>query len=154
MKLEILRNSTDEESTIIQQQLKIIEQLKEKQEDISSQGSYVESVKVLPSLEAVPDYSLTYYRLQREYTVQNLIYGHLSQQYEQLKLNEAKDTPSLQFIDLPRIPNKRTAPLRSLIVIAIVGLGMFFAILFILVRRIFWNEFVKTLTTIIKKPTK
>lgn len=151
LKLELLRFSANDGSSIVQQQKKYIQQLKSEQDSINSYGSSPESGRVLPSLKDVPDYSLTYYRLQREYTVQNLIYEYLTQQYEQLKLKETKDTPSLQFIDLPRIPTKRTAPSRSLIVIAIVGLGMFFVTLFILIRSFFLDDFIKSVDIIIKR---
>lgn len=151
MKLELLRFASNEGESAIEQQKNYIQKLKNEQESINNFGSSPESGSVLPSIKNVPDYSLIYYRLQREYAVQNLIYEYLTQQYEQLKLKEAKDSPSLQFIDTPRVPTKRTAPSRSLIVIAIVGGGMFFVNIFILIRSFFLDHYIESVKTILNR---
>ena len=65
----------------------------------------------------LPELSLEYARLLRDVTVQGAIYELLTQQYEQAKIMELKDTPTIQFLDRAGIPEKRTSPKRAIIVI-------------------------------------
>ncbi|GAI07982.1 unnamed protein product, partial [marine sediment metagenome] len=64
----------------------------------------------------LPEVSLEYARLLRNVKVQEVIYELLTQQYEQAKIMEAKDTPTVQFLDRAGIPEKKTFPKRTLIV--------------------------------------
>lgn len=70
-------------------------------------------------------------RLQREMEVQNTLYTFLVQQFEEAKLREARDTPTLQILDQARTPINRIRPVRTFMVYiaGIIGtfLGIFFA---------------------------
>ncbi|MFV1882894.1 MAG: GNVR domain-containing protein [Balneola sp.] len=135
LKLNLLEFGTSESNSQVVQQRKYIRGLKDELENLRINNS--ESKSVLPALNKTPEYSLTYFRLKREFEVQNYIYEFLTQQYEQLKLKEAKDSPSLQFIDLPQIPTKRSAPTRSIIVVLIIGSGTFITILSVLIISLY-----------------
>ena len=56
-----------------------------------------------PSMVTVPTLVLTYARALRELKVQETLYAMLTSQYEQAKLAEARDTPTVQVLD-PAIP--------------------------------------------------
>lgn len=56
-------------------------------------------------------------RLQREIEIQTQIYISLKQQFEQVKIEEAKNISSLKIIDPPNIPIYHSKPKRKLIVI-------------------------------------
>lgn len=64
----------------------------------------------------LPEVLLEYARLLRNVKIQEAIYELLTQQYEQAKIMEVKDTPTVQFLDRAGIPEKRTFPKRKLIV--------------------------------------
>ena len=64
----------------------------------------------------LPEVSLEYARLLRNVKVQEAIFELLTQQYEQAKIMEAKDTPTVQFLDTAGVPEKRTFPKRTSIV--------------------------------------
>jgi uncharacterized protein involved in exopolysaccharide biosynthesis len=72
----------------------------------------------------LPEVSLEYARLFRDVKVQEAIYELLTQQYEQAKIMELKDTPTVQLLDRATPPEKRSFPHRTKIVIlsAIFGL--------------------------------
>jgi tyrosine-protein kinase Etk/Wzc len=90
----------------------------------------------------LPDVSLEYARLYREVQVQQAVYEVLVQQYEQAKIMELKDTPSIQVLDRASPPEKRSAPKRSrMIVLA----GLFSLMLGIAV--VFVLEWYETLRT-------
>ena len=73
---------------------------------------------VLLAFEDVPDLSLRYARLLREVEIQNQIMQIILPQYEQARMEESKNVPSLQIIDEPQIALNKTKPRRGLIVIA------------------------------------
>jgi uncharacterized protein involved in exopolysaccharide biosynthesis len=65
----------------------------------------------------LPEVSLEYARLYRDVKVQEAIFELLTQQYEQAKIMEVKDTPTVQLLDRASPPEKKTSPRRSRIVI-------------------------------------
>ena len=68
----------------------------------------------------------------REVKIQEAIFEQLSKQYELAKINEAKDSSSVQIIDEAVPPTKKSGPKRSMIVIIatftafIISLGIIF----------------------------
>ncbi len=67
--------------------------------------------------EDIPDAALNYARLFREIMIQEKIQEFIVPLYEQAKIQEAKDTPSLQIIDTAVIPDKKSSPKRAYIVL-------------------------------------
>jgi capsule polysaccharide export protein KpsE/RkpR len=76
-------------------------------------------------LSDLPTASLKYIRLMREVKIQEAIYELLTQQYEQAKIMELKDTPTVQFLDHAGVPEKRSHPRRMLLVMIVFVLGLF-----------------------------
>ncbi|MFX0138554.1 MAG: GumC family protein [Candidatus Hodarchaeota archaeon] len=68
-------------------------------------------------LKKLPEVALEYAGLIRDVKVQEAIYELLIQQYEQAKIMELKDTPTVQILDIAKPPDKKSVPKRSLIVI-------------------------------------
>lgn len=64
----------------------------------------------------IPKLSLQYVRLLRNAKVQQTLYELLTQQYEMAKIQEAKDTPTVQVLDEAKVPEKRIKPQRRQIV--------------------------------------
>lgn len=77
---------------------------------------------------SVPSIGLQYARLMREFKTQELIFEHLTKQYELAKLNEAKDSSTLQILDDAVVPVKKSKPKRSLIVILSVVTAFFVSV--------------------------
>lgn len=67
-------------------------------------------------LSKLPEVSLEYARLYRDVEVQQVIFEVLTQQYEQAKIMELKDTPTVQVLDKASPPEKRSSPKRRQIV--------------------------------------
>jgi tyrosine-protein kinase Etk/Wzc len=65
----------------------------------------------------LPEVSLEYVRVLRNVKVQEAIYELLTQQYEQAKITELKDTPTIQILDRASPPEKKSFPKRAIIVI-------------------------------------
>jgi len=99
-----------------------------------------DSLSVLPSFSESPELLYKYIKLQREVQIQNILYEFLIQQYEQVKLQETRQTPTLQFIDLPQLPTKRISPTRSVLVIALVFIATLFGVIFLIILELYLNR--------------
>ena len=93
-----------------------------------------EQSNLFPSLSNVPDLGIKLVRLKREVEIQNSLFVFLTQQYEEAKIKEAKDTPTVQVLDHPKIPYQKSAPKRLSILLICVFILMFLNILFIINR--------------------
>lgn len=118
-----------------------ITQAENKLNEIKLSGSSADSLRLFPSFQAAPDLFMEFMQLQREREVQTLLYEYLIQQYEQLKIQEAKQTPSLQFIDRPAIPTKRTSPTRSILVIMLCLIGGVAGIGYIITYEVYQDKY-------------
>lgn len=61
---------------------------------------------------------MKYFQLRKELEIQHIIYEFLSQQYEQAKLEEARDTPTIQILDKAKPPYRKHSPKRLFIILA------------------------------------
>ena len=72
---------------------------------------------LFPGFADVPSLQKQYTELRREVEIQNSLLEFLLPQYEGAKIQEAKDTPSIQILDRAVPAEKKTKPKRSKIVI-------------------------------------
>lgn len=75
-----------------------------------------------PAMVTVPDLALQYGRLLRELKVQETLYALLTSQYEQAKITEARDTPTVQVLDPPVPADKQIKP-RPVFYAAVAGVA-------------------------------
>ena len=80
----------------------------------------------IPTVGNVPNIGLEYARRMREVKTQEAIYEQLTKQYELAKINENRDTSTLQILDDAVVPDRKSKPKRSLIVM-LATFGAFFA---------------------------
>lgn len=71
----------------------------------------------LIGLQRLPELSLAYLRWLREVEIQTALYGLLTQMHEQYRIQEVQDTPTIQILDPPVVPQEKTRPHRSVICI-------------------------------------
>jgi tyrosine-protein kinase Etk/Wzc len=74
-------------------------------------------------LTRLPDLSLQYLRLFREVEIQQTLYGLLVQMREQSRIQEVRDTPTVQVLDPPAVPQNKDHPHRSVIVVIATALA-------------------------------
>jgi uncharacterized protein involved in exopolysaccharide biosynthesis len=86
-------------------------------------------------LDRTPNTSLEYLDAMRNLKYQEAVYEILAKQYEMAKLDEAKDFPLIQILDKALIPEKRSAPKRSLIVILATIAAFFIAVILAFIRE-------------------
>lgn len=104
-----------------------------KSDDMADDNDERYDVELLIPLSEAPDLGLKYLRLFREVTLQQKIQEFLLPQYEQAKIQEAKDTPTVQVLDEAIAPIKRSSPKRTIMVLfsAFLSLIMSVSLIFI-----------------------
>ncbi|MBN2543953.1 hypothetical protein JXI42_13930 [bacterium] len=116
IELNILKNtytSTHDEVRKVQTRKKEIEN---KLNEIKSGGEKL-SDEFDFSLNQIPELTMEYMRLTRDMTIQEILYEFLVQQFEQAKIQEAKDTPVINFLSKATPPEKKYRPKRALITV-------------------------------------
>ena len=74
-------------------------------------------------------------KLESEYQLQENILMTLASEYNNNKIKLNKDTPIFSVIDEVSVPNQRSAPKRSLIVLIYMFLGVVLSIFFLLAKE-------------------
>ncbi len=128
---------------ILQDKLKL-SKLKKKLSELkagnsNSNGRLVPEADLFIPFDLVPEVGLEYLRLYREVEVQNTIFEFLIQLYEQAKIEEAKDIPSIQVIDYPAVPIHKAKPKRAIIVIVAGLFSLIISSIFVFTRETLRN---------------
>lgn len=98
-------------------------------------GQGPDSLAIFPLFQQAPELSVMYTRLTRRMEAESLLYQFLTQQYEQAKVQEARDTPTVQVLDRAVVPVRKSKPFRMLIVFASVFLAVTIQACYILVKE-------------------
>jgi uncharacterized protein involved in exopolysaccharide biosynthesis len=93
----------------------------------------------LPSISQLPTLGLTYSELSRKVHVDEAVWEALTKQYESARVQEAKEIPIVRVLDAASLPEHKSAPSRSLIVILGGMLSFFVASIYVLARAA-WED--------------
>jgi uncharacterized protein involved in exopolysaccharide biosynthesis len=104
----------------------------------------LEYLPTMIKFDNFPELGMENARLIRELTIQNTLLELLLPQYETARLEETKNIPTLQIIDAPKVPINKSKPIRSLIVIASIIMGLVVSIIYIFSEH-YSSEFRKQL---------
>ena len=120
IQLEIYKDAFNPEHSKLEQLKKEIEEFKFKLNELQN-GSINESSedKLFLTIADIPALGLTHLRLQRELEIQTELFKFLTMEYEEAKIEEAKDIPTVQVLDVAKVPEKKSKPRRVLLVISI-----------------------------------
>lgn len=114
---EILKTQAEE----LKERLRELMEGKKRPDNPSPKDIFIPTVKI-------PDLALQYARLLRDAKVQETLYQLLTQQYEMARIQEAKDNPTVQVLDMAKVPEKRIKPKRRQIVLLATLTATFFGI--------------------------
>jgi len=136
VRLEVLNNSYNTEHPdvdLLQNEISALtEQLHQMEYAKGSEESNVR--ELFPLFSKMPELETQLRQLMREVEIQNTLFTFLTQQYEEAKINEARDTPTIQVLDVAVKPNIKFKPNRSLLVIAAGFFGLIFGIFIAFIR--------------------
>ena len=91
----------------------------------------IPNIEFSVSFNTLPSLGLENARLIREVELQSTIQEILIPQFEQAKLEETKNIPTLQIIDKPKVALNKTKPKRSLIVIGSTVMSFLMSLIFV-----------------------
>jgi uncharacterized protein involved in exopolysaccharide biosynthesis len=91
-------------------------------------GQAVSSNSIFIPSARLPDLALQYARLLRDAKARDTVYVLLTQQYEMARIQEAKDTPTVQVLDVAVAPDRRSRPKRTFIVLLSTFMAGFFSL--------------------------
>ena len=80
-------------------------------------GEDLKAGQFMPSIRKLPLLGVTYADLYRRMTMQEAIYETLTKQYELAKVQEAKESPPVKILDEPDVPERKSSPHRSIIIL-------------------------------------
>lgn len=92
-----------------------------------------------PSMHTLPGLGSRYAELYREAKIQEAVYAFVTQQFEMAKIQEAKELPIVRVMDAGVASEKRSSPIRSLIVAGSV-FGAFVLACFWVLGRYRWQQ--------------
>jgi capsule polysaccharide export protein KpsE/RkpR len=88
-----------------------------------------------PGLRQLPGLGVEWANLYRNVRIHETVFDLLSEEYETSRIEEAKSIPTIGVIDFPVLPERRTGPHRTLIVLISTFLSFVMTALFLLQRR-------------------
>ena len=135
LKLELLTKVLSPDQAEIKTQVAKIELLKKTLDDIKNSLSESDDF----TLKGAPLKVMNYLRLTREVEIKNKILLYIAPIFEQAKIEEKKDVPSVVTIDNPDLPDLKAKPKR--LIITLLSLIISFAILCI--STIFYQMYFK-----------
>jgi tyrosine-protein kinase Etk/Wzc len=135
VQLKVLRGSaTDQNPDVIRLNAELRALRTELARMESSQGGNAGSVVDLP-VGRLPEAAIDYVRARRELKLQETLLEAMIRQYEAAKLDEAKEGPSLQVVDVAQPPDRKSKPSVTLVALASTLLAFLGATVFVLLRR-------------------
>ena len=88
-------------------------------------------------LSEIPQIDADLRRLTREVDIQSTLFIYLTQQYEDAKIQEAKNTPTIQLLDPAVTPIKKSSPKRLLMVVIMALITFVFSSIYALIKVIY-----------------
>jgi len=117
VKLDILKETlpnSHPEIILVETEIKLLNtELNELNTQLENLDNGENNFTMIPGFSDVPELGLELGRLIRDVEVQNKLYAFLTQQYEEAKIKEAKDTPTVQVLDYAILPQLKYKPSRA-----------------------------------------
>lgn len=104
------------------------------QADLGSETN-TDSSHPYPALRQLPQLGIQWANLYRNVRIHETVFDLLSEEYENARIEEAKSIPTIGVIDFPGVPERRSGPHRTLIVLISIFLSFVMTALFLLARR-------------------
>ena len=135
VQLKVLRTSATEQNPDVQRLNSELRALRgELARMESTQGGAAGSAVDMP-VGRIPEASIDYVRARRELKLQETLLESMVRQFEIAKLDEAKEGPALQQVDVALPPDHKSKPSRALIVLASTLAALILVSAWVVVRR-------------------
>jgi len=110
-----------------------LEKISGKGEDLADPAGPADAL--YPSIRKLPVLGVTYADLYRQAKVQEAVFETLTKQYELAKVQEAKEIPTVRVLDAPSVPERKSFPPRTLIILLGTALSLFGSVIWVFGER-------------------
>jgi tyrosine-protein kinase Etk/Wzc len=135
IELDIARRTLGEENPSVQSRQIQVDEMKRKWRQLNLEGTTdKEEMNVIIPFKKAPQLGAAYIRLYRDVEIQYRILQFLAPLYEQAKVEENRNIPSVVVLDYPALPERKARPkislygLLGLVISIVVGLFIVFAL--------------------------
>jgi len=132
IELAIAKNTYGQTSMVIKQLENEVRTFQEKYQEFFQENP---SEKLLPNFSRVPEVGIKLTQLQRQIDYYVKILEYLAPEYESSKIEESRNTSTIQVLDIAVRPERKDKPKRSLFVLGALALTMI-----ITLYIIYWKE--------------
>jgi capsule polysaccharide export protein KpsE/RkpR len=126
VKLDVIKKMLSSDQPEVRLQEAKVNSLKEKIASIQASTDLNDFLRLGNS----PQIGLSYLRLQRELEIQTKILTFLLPLFEQAKIEEKRETPTILILDKPVVSERKKKPKRLTMVLAVTFVGFIFANLY------------------------
>jgi capsule polysaccharide export protein KpsE/RkpR len=126
IKLDLLRKILSPDQAEVKAQENKIAAMKQQLSEMQNSTDNNTTLK----LKGAPDIVMNYLRLQRNVEIQNKILTFVIPLFEQAKVEEKKEMPSVLVLDAPIVPEKKSKPKRLTIILIYTVLGAFLTFIY------------------------
>ena len=138
---ELIKNRYGSSSYEAQELMRNRKALQQKMKEYLDSGS---GELIIP-LNKTPRLAIEYTYLLRDVKVQEMLHAFLLQNYEQAKLTEANNTPTITVLEYAKIPQKKSRPKRTILCLLIFSVSFILLSLFVMLMK--WVEIQKETDT-------
>jgi capsule polysaccharide export protein KpsE/RkpR len=136
VKLDILKKILSSDQSEVKTQEAKINSLKNKITEIQTSTDLSDML----SLGNSPQIAISFLRLQREVEIQTKILIFLLPVYEQAKIEEKRETPTILILDKPVLADRKSKPKRLTMVIVFTFFGFIFSNIYFILRKK-WKDY-------------
>jgi capsule polysaccharide export protein KpsE/RkpR len=105
------------------------------QSSMDPDGKDIDPSHPYPALRQLPQLGVRWANLYRNVRIHETVFDLLSEEYETARIEEVKSIPTVSVIDVPGLPEKKSGPHRTLIVLISILLSAIMTAAFLLARR-------------------
>jgi hypothetical protein len=105
------------------------------QDSTDSDAKENDAIHPYPALRQLPHLGVRWANLYRNVRIHETVFDLLSEEYETARIEEVKSIPTVSVIDVPGLPETKSGPHRTLIVLISTLLSMVMTAAFLLARR-------------------
>ncbi|MBN2357483.1 hypothetical protein JXO59_15325, partial [candidate division KSB1 bacterium] len=135
VEIGVMRQGMKEENPLLVRAKRELTEMQNRYDALQYGDAGVESKEFYLPFTQVPEVGIQLAELLREAKVQETVWELLNQQYYQTKIEEARDTPTVQALDSAVPPMHKSSPRRALLMVVFGLLSVFATIGYIFVQE-------------------
>ncbi len=135
VEIGVMRQSMKEENPLLVRAKRELAEMQDRYQALQYGDAGIESKEFYLPFDKVPEVGIQLALLLREAKVQETVWQLLNQQYYQAKIEEARDTPTVQVLDEAVPPLRKSSPRRTLLMVVFGVLSLVASVGYIFIEQ-------------------